>query len=103
MTPPWAAIAAVSLETMWEIEEVTRRARTDQLTGLANRVLFEQRLDVALAESPTTTAVIFLDVDDFKAINDTHGHACGDACLRHLSGRARKLVQVTPAMRCCSP
>src|SRR5688500_20211818 len=59
-----AAIAAVSLETMWEIEEVTRRARTDQLTGLANRRHFDEQNTRVRGETDRMRGSAALDVDD---------------------------------------
>lgn len=56
-------------------------ARVDPLTGLANRVLLQERLQELLA-AQTPVAVVFCDVDNFKHINDTYGHAIGDEVLR---------------------
>ena len=83
-----AAIAAVSLETMWEIEEVTRRARTDQLTGLANRRHFDEQIARVLAETDRfggAASLVVADIDFFKAVNDTHGHDGGDAVLQSVA------------------
>jgi diguanylate cyclase (GGDEF)-like protein len=60
-------------------------ARCDPLTGLANRVLLHERLQELLA-AQTPVAVVFCDLDHFKQINDTHGHAIGDEVLR-VTGR----------------
>jgi diguanylate cyclase (GGDEF)-like protein len=83
-----AAIAAVSLETMWEIEEVTRRARTDQLTGLANRRHFDEQIARVLAETDRfggSASLVVADIDFFKAVNDTYGHDGGDAVLQSVA------------------
>ena len=61
--------------------ELEQRAFHDPLTGLANRTLFADRLDHALAQRDEQVAVLFLDLDDFKTINDTHGHQAGDELL----------------------
>ena len=61
--------------------ELKQRAYHDPLTGLANRTLFADRLGRALARRDEPVAVLFLDLDDFKTINDTHGHQAGDELL----------------------
>jgi c-di-GMP phosphodiesterase len=67
----------------------------DELTGLPNRRSFEEQLrQTASAMSASgTLAVHFIDLDDFKAINDTHGHAAGDKLLRHVGQQLRKAVR----------
>ena len=62
-------------------KELERRALHDPLTGLANRVLFADRLARALSKRDERVAVLFLDLDDFKTINDTQGHHAGDELL----------------------
>jgi diguanylate cyclase (GGDEF)-like protein/PAS domain S-box-containing protein len=71
-------------------------ALTDSLTGLANRRAFLDRLDQAHARSRrhrTRLAVLYADVDQFKGINDTYGHAAGDAILRDVGDRLRALFR----------
>ncbi|WP_310327628.1 diguanylate cyclase domain-containing protein [Roseateles asaccharophilus] len=73
-------------------------ALTDTLTGLANRRNFEQWLPLALARAQrakTATAVMFLDIDHFKRINDTFGHAAGDAVLVTFSQRLAASMRKT--------
>ena len=59
----------------------------DPLTGLPNRALFARRLDRALGRDRERVAVLLVDLDDFKAINDRHGHAAGDALLVAVGAR----------------
>jgi diguanylate cyclase (GGDEF)-like protein len=78
------------------MKESGRRALHDQLTGLPNRVLFWEHLSlrVKLARRRKTGfAVLFLDVDDFKTINDTVGHAAGDQLLVDLALRLRSSLR----------
>lgn len=78
-----------------------RSARTDVLTGLPNRGLFVDRLTHALdklGRHPDFVSVMFLDVDDFKGINDRYGHAVGDAVLVELSRRLRSAIRVTDTL-----
>ena len=69
--------------------ELAREARHDSLTGLVNRREFEQRLSRALASAADLGrqhAVLYLDLDRFKVVNDSCGHAAGDRLLRDISG-----------------
>ena len=69
---------------------MAHRALHDPLTGLPNRLLFVDRLALALARSGRSSgavAVLFLDLDHFKAINDSHGHEAGDQLLVHVARR----------------
>src|SRR5215217_3658154 len=69
---------------------------TDHLTGLPNRRKGEQRLGEDLARAKRGRAfltVAVVDVDNFKSINDTHGHQAGDACLRHVARVIRRRVR----------
>ena len=78
--------AAVSIFNARLIERLAASARTDPLTGLANRRAFEQALEQRLAATaPKTFAVLMLDVDGLKQVNDARGHAAGDAVLRRVA------------------
>ncbi len=77
-------------------DEITHLAFHDPLTGLANRRLFLDRLDHALAQlrrSDATCAILFIDLDDFKEINDGYGHTAGDALLQEVAGRLRRALR----------
>jgi diguanylate cyclase (GGDEF)-like protein len=70
-----------------------RQAYRDSLTGLANRALFVRRLEESLRRAEGTTTVLFVDLDDFKVINDDRGHAAGDAVLCAVAERIRSSVR----------
>jgi diguanylate cyclase (GGDEF)-like protein len=75
---------------------LTHRALHDGLTGLPNRELFADRLEQALARARRRTvpmAVLFVDLDGFKQVNDEHGHEAGDAILVEAGRRLRGLVR----------
>jgi len=76
--------------------ELTHRAFHDSLTGLANRVLFKDRVDRALARARRDGAVVgvlFIDLDDFKVVNDTLGHGSGDEFLVAVAQRLTGLLR----------
>src|SRR5690606_2685416 len=77
-------------------ERLRHSAHHDPLTGLANRVLFEARFTRMLARSARDDrpwAVLFIDLDGFKAINDEKGHAVGDAVLREVADRLQQVCR----------
>jgi diguanylate cyclase (GGDEF)-like protein/PAS domain S-box-containing protein len=70
----------------------------DVLTGLPNRAMFQDHLELALARArrhELVVAVLFLDLDDFKPVNDTHGHEVGDEVLQRIARRIRAAVRDT--------
>lgn len=79
-----------------QAEHLEHIAHYDPLTGLANRRLLADRLQQAMARarrSGAGVAVAFLDIDDFKAINEAHGHGCGDELLAALGRRIQDTVR----------
>jgi diguanylate cyclase (GGDEF)-like protein/PAS domain S-box-containing protein len=77
-------------------EQIEYQAYHDALTGLPNRLLFRDRLTIALAHAKrqhTPVAVMFLDLDRFKIVNDTLGHSLGDELLRAIATRLRAVLR----------
>ena len=108
--PRWLLEAlAVTLLTLaaWWMRRLLRQQQADRsrlraaaygdpLTGLPNRLALQQRLPLALAQAKrngTLLAVGFMDLDDFKPVNDTWGHAAGDALLQSLAKRLRSCMR----------
>jgi diguanylate cyclase (GGDEF)-like protein len=78
--------------------ELAQLAQTDALTGLFNRRMLEQALAMALARAERSDKVVllaYMDIDHFKTINDTLGHACGDAMLVQFAQRLLSIVRAT--------
>jgi diguanylate cyclase (GGDEF)-like protein/PAS domain S-box-containing protein len=76
--------------------QLTHIAYHDSLTGLPNRASFEERLKTALdgcADGRCAAAVLFIDLDNFKLINDSFGHAAGDELLRAVAGRLSRATR----------
>lgn len=74
------------------------RAHFDGLTGLTNRVLFESRLDIALEKQKRhggNIGILFIDLDRFKQVNDTLGHAAGDMLLKKVANRLQQALRST--------
>jgi diguanylate cyclase (GGDEF)-like protein len=88
--------AALALDNAESRARLEHQARTDSLTGLFNHSVFYERLLQSLQESSRThmpLAVLMLDIDDFKHVNDVHGHAVGDELLRFLAEALRAIVR----------
>jgi diguanylate cyclase (GGDEF)-like protein/PAS domain S-box-containing protein len=78
-------------------DELARRAYFDDLTDLPNRTLIEQRVDEAISrdDAPRRFAIAFIDLDNFKHINDYYSHAVGDALLRSVTTRINRRLRET--------
>ncbi len=87
----------IEMHDQQQLEEKLRHmAQNDSLTGLPNRALFYDRLAHAIARSSRSDkllALMYMDIDHFKAVNDTYGHAVGDALLQQFAERVRKVVR----------
>ena len=96
----FAAVAALNLRNAVLLRNVQDLAERDSLTGAANRRMFQLTLERTLGTqrcgrggARTITAVLFIDLDDFKVVNDTLGHAAGDALLIAVTDRISGLVR----------
>ena len=90
----FAGHASVLLENDQVKEQLRYQAYHDALTGLPNRSLFTERVGNALASGCADTTVLFVDLDDFKTINDTLGHSAGDDLLIAAAERVRACVRL---------
>ena len=84
------SLASANAELQTANEELRRRALTDPLTGLANRMGLEDRLGRPGSQDGVPVALVFIDLDGFKAINDSLGRATGDRLLGKVSRRIRR-------------
>ena len=91
-----ARLAAVAIENRHLTDQLSHQAQHDGLTGLPNRLLFQDRLGQAIAHAQRVrqhVAVLYMDLDRFKHINDTLGHSSGDALLRQVAERLRSCIR----------
>jgi diguanylate cyclase (GGDEF)-like protein len=93
----WVACLAIDVTEQHEREaRLSHRASHDPLTGLPNRALLRDRLGVAVAVAQrvrSPVAVLALDLDGFKDVNDRHGHAAGDELLQQVAARIKAAVR----------
>jgi diguanylate cyclase (GGDEF)-like protein len=91
-----ADLTAVAVETQRLLDRTRRLSEIDGLTGVANHRHFVGLLDQeveAARRADRSVALLMIDVDDFKRVNDTHGHQAGDELLRHVAQLAAKLLR----------
>ncbi|MEO6155961.1 MAG: EAL domain-containing protein, partial [Thermomonas sp.] len=96
-----AQLAAVAIEHRLLNDQLSHQAQHDALTGLPNRLLFQDRLDQALAQAERKklqVAVLYMDLDRFKGINDMLGHSAGDALLREAARRLQACIRKTDTL-----
>jgi diguanylate cyclase (GGDEF)-like protein/PAS domain S-box-containing protein len=93
--------AAIAIEQRQLSDQLAHQAHHDALTGLPNRLLFQDRLRQAIVQarrSGTMVALLYVDLDRFKRINDTLGHATGDELLRQVAGRLRACLRASDSL-----
>ena len=89
-------LTAASLDTVWAFEAVTKRARTDALTGLPNHHQFDERLARLVVETDRfggAVSVVLVDVDRFKYVNDKYGQAVGDEAFAWVAAQMASTVR----------
>jgi len=93
----WVATYEDTTERRAAEARLTHMAQHDQLTGLANRAVFQEHMRRVLGHAPadSAVAVLCLDLDRFKAVNDALGHAAGDTVLRTVAQRLRECTRDT--------
>ena len=97
----WAPIVCVVLVLLvWQANDEHELTGHDPMTGLLNRRGFQERFEASVGRAPRggkTAALLVLDLDGFKAINDTLGHAAGDDVIRAVGARLRAAIRFTDA------
>ena len=92
-------LCAIALDRHQRVVEQERRAFTDALTGLGNRAAFNAALGRLDCDAPGTWALLMLDLDNLKVVNDTFGHRAGDCLLRTAGERMAAVVAPAQAFR----
>ena len=97
----WAALISASLVlVIWQGHDYREMARHDAMTGLLSRAGFDARLEqilVGVRRGAGRAALLAIDLDGFKAINDTYGHKTGDEVIREVGIRLRDSIRLTDA------
>src|ERR1700691_5092911 len=94
----WGRFASLAVERRGLYEQLSFRAQYDSLTALLNRAALYDRVDSLIRANPTKRspmALVYVDLDGFKQINDIHGHGAGDKVLQHVSAHILESVRRT--------
>ena len=89
----WVNVAELAICRALDVAALREAAALDPLTGLINRVELERLLRISIGEPQSSFAVLFVDLDQFKLINDTYGHSAGDRLLREVATRLRRCAE----------
>jgi len=97
----FADAATLAMENARARADLRELARHDELTGILNRRAFNERLAETVAELPShqLAALVLVDLDDFKSVNDVHGHLAGDEVLRAVAARLEQAADGQPVFR----
>lgn len=96
----FAAYTSLTMQTLLDARRASEAARSDDLTGLGNDRFFHRRLAVALEHADASggrVALLFMDLDNFKLVNDTHGHLAGSQVLKEVGYLLRRVVRIPGA------
>jgi diguanylate cyclase (GGDEF)-like protein len=96
-----AALAATAIQNGQLVDKLRHKADHDALTGLLNRVGFRQHIDRVLdpgTRGPGRAGLLFVDLDDFKAVNDAYGHEAGDELIRKTAHRLESSIRAGDAV-----
>jgi len=91
-----SSIVSPLIEHGYSVRQVRQLAKTDALTGIANHRSFQETLDHEISRvnrKGSTFSLIYMDIDDFKRVNDTYGHLAGDAVLKDLAKRVSENIR----------
>ncbi|HUP30007.1 MAG TPA: EAL domain-containing protein, partial [Usitatibacter sp.] len=92
---------AVAVSSAWRDKQLYVQAHFDTITGAPNRLLFKDRLELEIVRSHReglTFALLFIDLDHFKNVNDSYGHTTGDAVLREAAARIQLCIRASDSL-----